>query len=309
VRPGPPGWALLSLLLLPALSSTARAEVFLSPGLEARTGYTSNRFLEPEEEGSAFTLLTPSLEANLFLPGGSEVLARLSFRRTDYLKTDFGHVQQAQADVTATAPFGALTGSLRVSAGGYWDQGLPEDDSRWVALSPGFSWLATPQFSLSLAGSITATRYDSRETLDGDPQSDTRGEVRPGVLWAPNADTQLWGELYGEVNRSNEPTEEYDGGGLGAGIDITFLGAARAGAWARYGTRAYRESSESSGDDRRDTPFSVGAWGALRLAPWAELTAGATRVDYRSTDDDQDYTAWTVEGGLRFVYDWEVAGK
>jgi hypothetical protein len=308
VRPGSRCWVLLCLIL-PALSPAARAEVFLSPGLEARFGYTSNRFLEEDAQGSAFTLAAPNLEVSAFLPRDVEIGAVLRYRRTDYLRSGFGHVEEATGRATANRPFGAWTGSLELSAGTYRDPELEDDDSRWVAFAPGVSWLAAPRWSLSLGGSVTATRYDSRDTKDGESQRDTRWEVRPGVLWTPDTNTQLWAELYGELNRSNEPTEEFNGGGVAAGVDLVIFGATRAGAWARYGARAYLEAGDSGEEDRHDAPLSAGAWAAVRLAPWAELTAGTTWMDYRSTEDDEAYRAWTVEGGLRIVYDWEATAE
>ena len=305
MRFGPRRWAFL-LLLLPALSPAARAEVFLSPGLEARFGYASNRFLEDEAQGSGFTAAAPSLALTAFLPEDAELEAVLRYGRTDYLRSEFGHVEEFLGRLTATRRFGSWTGSLGASAAAYRDQELSDDDCRWVAFSPGVTWLAGPKWSASLGGSATLTGYDSRETLDGEARRDTRWELRPGLLWTPSANTQFWAELYGEVNRSNEPTEEFDGGGGAFGFDVVFLGAARAGVWARGGTRAYREPLEDGGDDRRDTPLSAGAWAAVRLAPWAELTGSTSWQDYRSTEASEEYTAWTVEGGVRIVYDWEA---
>jgi len=296
----------LLLFLLPALPRGARAEVFLSPSIEARGGYTSNRFLEPDAQGSSFTQLTPGLELTAFLPKGAELFAALRYHRTDYLEAGFGHVHELAAEAGVTVPMGSLSGSVALSAGSYRDKVLPEDDSRWLALSPSLSWSAGSWVSLSLGGTVTGSRYDSRETLEGDPQEAFRGELRPGVLWVPAPGWRLWAEAYGEMNRSNEAAEEYRGGGGAAGFDATLGTAARVGGWARYGVRDYLEHALGDGETRRDTPLSAGAWAAVRLAPWAELTVEANRIGYRSTEDASDYSAWTVEGGVRFVYDGEV---
>ncbi len=305
MRAGPAAGALL-LLLLPALPTGARAEVFLSPGLEAGGGYTSNRFQEPDARGSAFTHLTPSLELTAFLPGGTELFARARYDRTDFVEASFGHVQDLGAEAGGAFPLGSLSAALALSVGVYRDQALPEDDARRLSFAPGLSWAAGRGVSLSLGGSATASRYDSRETVDGDPQRELRAELHPGVLWVPAQGWRLWAEGYGERGWSNEPIEEYRGAGGAAGADVLVGTRVRVGGWARLGVREYLADADGDGESRRDTPFSAGAWAALRLAPWVELTAEASRVRYRSTEDASDYTAWSVEGGVRFVYDGEV---
>lgn len=296
----------LLLACLLALSQEVRAQVFLSPGLEAAAGYTSNRFLEPDERGSPYLRLAPSLELTAFRPGGSEVSLGLHYHRTDYGESDFERIEELLAEAGAAVPVGSVRWALGLSVGSYRDRALPHDDARWAAVTPGFSWGPGARLRLSLEASATALRYDSRETLEGDRQEDLRGSLRPGIRWTPAGPMQVWAEGLGELNRSNEALEEYRAAGGGAGFDTTLRPGARAGGWVRYLVRTYRAAADGA-DRRRDTPFSAGVWAAYRLAPWAEVTAEATHLAHRSTDDANDYTAWNVEAGLRFVYDWEVS--
>lgn len=308
MKQNPAAWVLL-LISLPALPLGARAEVFLSPGLKAKVGYTSNRFQDPAAQGTAFTDLTPSLELTAFLPGSSELLWEARHHRTDYLESGFGHREDTSTELTAIVPAGKLRGSLGLGAGIYRDTELPEDDSRWAAVSPAVSWPASPLVNLFLGGSVLFTRYDSRQALSGSDQRDRLWSLQPGIVWTPAKGWRLWGQAEGEANRSNEPIEEYDAGGGAAGFDAVLGGAARAGGWVRYHVLTYRDSAGEGRERRRDKPFSSGVWAAYRLTPWAEVTAEASRVAHWSTDDANDYTVWNVEGGLRFVYDWAVSKR
>ncbi len=293
----------LLLLLQPATPDGARAEVFLSPGVEAVSGWDSNRFREPGEEGSPFVRLTPSLEAMLFLPGDGEVFLSLGHARTEYERSGFGHVGQTSGQAAVSVPRGSLTATVSLSAGAYRDDVLAEDDVDWVSVSPGVTWGASEGTSVSLAAAVTGLRYDSRETLAGDRETQTRWEVLPGVSWVAREGWRLWIEGSGEINRSNESAEEYEGAGVTGGFDALLLGAGRVGGWFRLGVREYRDDLGSGGESRRDTPVGAGGWATYRLAPWAELTAAAAWTDYRSTDAANDYAVWSVEGGVRFVYD------
>jgi len=293
----------LILVLQPAAPDRSRAEAFLSPGLEAVFGWDSNRFREPGEEESSFVRLTPSLEALFFLPADGEVFLSLGHARTEYARSDFGHVGQTSGQATVSVPRGALTTTVSLSAGAHRDDVLPEDDVDWLSASPGVTWGLPRGVLVSAAAAVTGLRYDSRETLAGNRETQTRWEVLPGLAWAPRDDWRLWIEAVGEINRSNESAEEYAGAGVTGGVDATLLGAGRAGGWVRLGVREYRDDLGSGGESRRDTPVGVGGWAVYRLAPWAELTTAAAWTDYRSTDAANDYTVWSVEGGVRFVYD------
>lgn len=300
-----PGRLLTPLLL--ALAPAARAEVFFSPGLEAAGGYASNRFLDSQEDGSAFYRLAPSLTVTTFAAGGAELGLALRHARTAYTESGFGWLAETRGEASISAPLGRATGSLAVSAGLYTDDALPADDARWGTLAPALAWGAGSGVTLSLSTPLTVTRYDSQETARGDEQRDTRWEVRPGVLWVLCPKARLWAQAFGELNRSNEPTEEYEGFGAELGFDARVLDAARVGVWLRYGARDYRD--DGGGESRRDTPLGAGLWAACRLAPWAELTAAASRTHHRSTEGADDYDAWSAEAGLRLVYDWEATGE
>jgi hypothetical protein len=280
--------------------------VFLSPGLEAAAGYASNRFLDGEEEGSAYHRLVPRLELTAFAPAGTEVHLMGIYSLTDYSRSGFEEIEETRGEAAVSTSLGNLTGTLAATVGRYTDGALPDDDSRWVSLEPSVAWAAGQTVTLSLSGAVTATRYDSRDTSDEGNQRDTRWEIRPAGYWMPTSALQVWGEGYGEHNRSNEAREEYSGFGGALGLDAFPLERARVGAWVRYGVRNYRSDE---GSDRRDTPLSAGLWTAVRLAPWAELTASATWADYQSTDPASEYGAWTGEFGLRFVYDWEATSR
>ncbi len=286
-------------------AGSAGAEVFVSPGLEGVTGYTSNRYQEPDARGSAFTRFSPSLEVTAF--GGSGLEGRLSLRydRTDYLRSGASWLQQvsAEADITWSRPEG--TWSVGLSGGTYEDGAIPQDDLAWVRIEPGFARPLLPWLSGSLGLSVTGTRYDSRETLDGDRQTHTLWELRPGISARPRPGTTFWAQVLLQANRSNEPTEEWNGGGISVGGDWVLGGRARVGAHATWRAVRYTETG-ADGSRRRDSPVSVGAWGALRLAPWAELTASAGWADSRSTSDPDDYTSWNVQAGVRLVYDWQA---
>lgn len=302
---GARGTVCLLLTCWAALAPEAGAQVFLSPGLDAAAGYTSNRFLEPQEQGSAYLRLAPSLSLTALPPGGSECSLSLGYRRTDFAESGFERIEELTAEAGVAVPWGSARSALGLSVGSYRDRALPEDDARWATITPGVSWAPGSRLHLSLEASATALRYDSRDTLEGDRQEDLRALVRPGVRWAPFGAVQLWAEVFGELNRSNEDLEEYRSAGGTAGLDATLGPGARGGGWARYQVRTYRTPPEGE-DRRRDTPFSAGVWATYRVAPWVEATAEATHLAHRSTDDANDFEVWTVEAGLRLVYDWEA---
>ncbi|MEW6489326.1 MAG: hypothetical protein AB1578_15585 [Thermodesulfobacteriota bacterium] len=307
---GPRGTLCLFLACWAALSHEVRAQVFVSPGLEAAAGYTSNRFLEPDHRGSPYLRLAPSLTLTALPSGGSEFsLPELSlnvgYHRTDFAESGFEHIEELTAEGSVALPSGSARSALGLSVGTYRDRALPGDDARWAAIAPSFSWTPGRQLHVSLEASATALWYDSRDTLEGDRQEDLRGLLRPGLRWAPSGPVQLWAEAFGDINRSNEDLEEYRAAGGAAGLDATLGPGARGGGWARYQVRTYRTQADGA-DRRRDTPLSAGIWAAYRLAPGIEVAAEATHLAHRSTDDANDYRVWNVEAGLRLVYDWEV---
>lgn len=306
---GARGILCLLLACSAALPHEVRAQVFLSPGLEAAAGYTSSRFLEPDDRGSPYLRLAPSLTLTALPTGGSEISLpefslSVGYHRTDFSESGFEGIEEVTAEGSVAVPSGRVRSALGLSVGRYQDRALPGDDARWAAITPGFSWTPGTQLHLSLEASATALRYDSRDTLEGGRQEDLRGLLRPGIRWAPPGPVQLWGEVFGELNRSNEDLEEYRAAGATAGLDATLGPGARGGGWARYQVRTYLTQADGA-DRRRDTPLSAGVWAAYRLAPWVEVAAEATHLAHRSTDDANDYAAWNVEAGLRLVYDWE----
>ncbi len=292
-------------LILAGPTGPAGAELFVSPGIEGVTGYTSNRYQEPDARGSAFTRVSPSLELTAFGDGGAEGRVSLRYDRTDYLRSGASRIQQASAEAGLTWDRPGGTWSVALSGGTYEDGAVPEDDLAWIRFEPGFARPLLPWLSGSLGLSVTGTRYDSRQTGDGDRQVHTLWELRPGLSARPRPKVTLWAQGLVQAKRSNEPTEEWNGGGLSVGGDWVVGGRARVGIHARWQTLRYTESADD-GSRRRDTPVSVGAWGAVRLAPWAELTASAGWTDSRSTSDPDDYTAWNAQAGVRLVYDWQT---
>lgn len=308
---GPRGTLCLFLACWAALCHEVRAQVFVSPGIEAAAGYTSNRFLEPDDRGSPYLRLAPSLALTALPAGGSETSLpesslNFGYHRTDFAESDFEAIEELTAQGSVAVLLGSVRSALGLSVGRYRDRALPEDDARWAAITPGLSWTPGARLHVSLEASATALRYDSRQTREGDRQQDLRGLLRPGIRWVPSGPVQLWTEVFGELNRSNEDAEEYRAAGGAAGLDATLGSGARGGGWARYQVRTYRTQSDGS-DRRRDTHLSAGLWAAYRLAPWVEVTAEATHMANWSTDGANDYQVWNVEAGLRMVYDWEAS--
>ena len=80
----------------------------------------------------------------------------------------------------------------------------------------------------------------------------------------------------------------------------------RGGIWTRWNRRRYGDRPTESGGVSTDTPVTVSAWGSLGLTPWAELTFSGRWTDHASDDPFDDYRVWTMEAGLRLLYDWRV---
>lgn len=297
---------LLILLPTPVLPS-AWAEVFLSPGLEARGGYTSNRFLEPGSEGSAFTFVAPSLELTWFGPRTTELSLSIRHQRTDYLRSGFSSVRETVGQGSLSRFFGLYAAALDIEVGTYDDGALPLDDSDWFRFVPSVSRDLTEQLTGSLAASVTGTRYENRETSGGDRQTEVHWRASPGLTWAASAAWSVWGTASLDLNRSNEDSEDYWGGGVTLGADYWSHGSTRIGGWVSGRVLEYNEEDPVEEQDRRDTPLGAGGWVAFRVAPWAELTAETRYLRYYSTEDASDYTLWSVDAGLRVVYDWDAS--
>lgn len=293
-------WAALLLLVAPA--TCAGADGFLSPLFDAAGGYTSNRFLEPDAEGSWYWRAVPGLEASWFGADDLEVTARATYATTGYLRSGFGRIRQVSGETELHKGFPAGAASLTLSGGTYEDSSLPEDDAWWVGVDPQLSWDPSGVLAASLGLSATHTRYESRRTADGGDQAETLWGIRPGLRWTPFPQVSLWVEASGEYNASNEDAEDFSAAGVAVGGDASWSNGAKAGVWAEWRLRRYADG------DRHDTPLGIGARASLRPAPWAELFGTATWYRLDSSEAESAYETWGVEGGVRFVYDWQVSG-
>jgi hypothetical protein len=249
------------------------------------------------------------LEVTWFGPGGIEGDLSLRHVHTDYLRSGFTSARETTGKIAVLKPFGRFEGALSLAAGSYEDDSLPEDDAVWVELSPMIRRELNLALSTSISFSVSRVRYDSRANADGDHQTETHWQARPGFRWTPAPAVAIWGEGMLDANDANEDTEDYVAAGATAGLDLSYGGIASTGAWAQWLVREYPERFPDGSEDRRDTPLSLGVWVDLRLLPWAELTGAGQWLRYRSTESESDYDSWSLEAGLRLVFDWKATGE
>lgn len=283
------------------MSSPARGEWYLSPGLGASGGYTSNRFEESGGTGSSYSLIAPSLDLTWLGPESAEGSIALAYARTDYLESGAGSAEKMSVGVLGANRFGGTFASLTFFGGVFEDSEQPWDDFSWLGLSPTASWKLSKTTSAQLGASIAHKWYDSRQTFAGRDQADTTAEAVPAFRWwGLTPALTFWSDLPLAYNDSNADQDDYWSAGAGVGVDIAPAGPVLFGLWARWARLDYRQV------DRTDTPVSAGAWCTYRLAPWAELTASGTWLDNRSTVDSSDYTVWLANAGIRFIHDWKI---
>ncbi len=291
-------WAAGFLVLAPL----ARAQVFLSPGLEGGAGYLSNRYAEPGADGSGFWRAAPGLELAAFGPDGLEGWISVRYEHTGFTRPGFSYRRRVSGWGGAAWRGRQAEVSGGVGAGLYEDGAVPADDLRWFRIESSAARDLEGGWQVSLAFALETDRYASRRTLEGDLQRDDLWEIRPGVRFRFSERVSAWAELRLDGLRSNEPTEEWSGSGISAGMEGKW-GPLRAGWDAGVRWLRYRTGPAPGSGGRTDTPVWAEGWAAFRIAPALELTASAGWTGVRSTDPAEDYDTWRVEAGLRVVYD------
>ena len=292
--------AVTVLLCVLAASLARGAPLYLSPRLDASAGATSNRFLDSQAEASPFLRLAPSLEVLWFGPVGWEAGAGIAHLTTRFTRPGFERQDETSARVSLWRALPAADFSATAQGGVYRDRGVPDDDTTWVQGEVTVRGLPDRPFSPGLTARLTRTHFDTQTAENGTARSDLRWTLDPEFHWQVGSGETLWAGAVLEVSSSNAEAGSYRSFGLSAGFDAQFRDTIGAGIWARWQQRQYD-------DNRSNNPTGAGAWGTLRLSPWAELATSARYLDQPSTSDLDDYREWSVEAGVRLRYDWPLA--
>ncbi len=291
-----------ALVLYATGAARAGTEWFASPRLEVATGYTSNRFQDPAEEGSGYWTARPTLEVNGFVGDDVELWADLGYRHTAYLASGFGETEDLAAEGGVRFYRNGWGWGAGARLGAYRDDAVPGDDAGWAGVElSGYRDLGGT-VSLSASAALDGTWYDTRRTDDGAAQADRFLQVRAGPNWSPTRDWAVWAAALWERLASNQAPDRFTGVGVEAGSDGWVLARVRAGGTVRWLRRAYQKGADGEAAPVA-TPLFASLWTSWRPAPWCELGLRGSYLDHASTDATDDYGEWQLETTVQFVYD------
>ncbi len=295
--------ALTAAVILCA-TGVARAgtEWFASPKLDVGSGYTSNRFQDPGEEGSVYWTARPALEVNGFVGDDVELWAEFGYRHTAYLAPGFGESGDLAAEGGVRFYRNGWGWGAGARLGAYQDDAVPGDDAGWAGVEVSGYRNLGEAVSLSASAAWDGTWYDTRRADDGAAQSDRFLQVRAGPNWSPTREWAVWAAALWERLESNQAPDRFTGAGVEAGADGSASARVRAGGTVRWLRRAYRNGVDGASAPVA-TPLFASLWTSWRPAPWCELGLRGSYLDHASTDDTDDYGEWQVETTVQFVYD------
>ena len=248
----------------------------------------------------------PRLEIVWFAADNLELDFDLSHYRYEYFEADSAFVRESAGSAVLLWSADPLTAAFSFAAGDYQDAALPENDYKWISLAPSCGYVFSSDLHASLDLSAVFSTYQSRRTIADEQQKDTQWRVTPGVSWAGLDAAALWAQAYYERNASNEDSEDHTAIGAAAGCNAFLSDRLTAGAWLDVGGVTYSEPFLDASAEQKDTSFSIGIWGEYRIAPWIDALAAADWQSYQSSDSASEYDSWSLEAGVRFVYERDL---
>jgi len=290
--------AVLGAACLLAGGAFAEDSVFIvSPSLNTKIGFESNRYLDETEDGSGYGVFTPSVSLSVFDSTQNEYEVKLRHSQTRYLRDEFGKIDNSALSFSATKYAADAETSISLELSRYSDSELPADDHLRLQLAPSASFFPSNRLTLSVYSGARAARYDSAENQDGEALLDWRFWLEPEASWLPSTmqdSLKISFSLYLEAGNSNQIDGSWQWFGASAGASRDY-GPGRYGVSASWKTGNYEDATS------QETTATL--WGRRRFQSWLEATAGGGFQTTRFSDGDGDYDAYWLEAGLEIFYD------
>jgi hypothetical protein len=284
--------------------SCLAGEYYITPRLSLSAGFDSNRMrVENDKEGSAFFEAAPGL-ALLFIPAADlELKADVSYAPRVFAGSEKGNQSTADGGIGAVWRHQSFVYEVWAGGGVYRDSEIPNDDVRWLYVAPSAGWLYTEGRQVYGRINLSHSRYDSRQTYEGEDEKGTFFSGVAGWYTVLGEQADLWIEGYYENFSANEPVDEYYTIGAATGIGRRVNETGRVDVGLRYGYQTY--PNDSSGITEHEAhPVRVSAQYAHRLSDWASLELLARWERLPTSDVSGEYEQWLAAAGI--VLSWEL---